>query len=141
MVELARGFIVWMAIVWTVSGVSCGGKVSDTHEFLLTPTHEETTTCTSIADWRTCVYRGCLWGGPDHCDDHSTPAGIVDHLSQGGCFAATICADDTECAASARCGYLAYAPCYFTPDGDGPQCTAYESEVCTYLHACVPSTP
>lgn len=144
MKQLARGLFAWTPLLCIVCGVGCGGKVDgNANELMLAPSQSSapTTTCASIQDWHSCVYHGCLWGGPDHCDSHSAPPGVVDHLSQGGCFAATDCTADSQCGAGTQCAYLAYAPCYFTPDGDGPQCTAYESQVCTYLRSCVTAPP
>jgi len=139
--QLARGLFAWTPLLWIASGVGCGGKVDGApNDLMLAPAQESTqmATCGDIHDFRTCVYHHCLWGGPDSCDGHSLPPGDVEHVSTGGCFSATACSEDAQCGAGTQCAYLAYAPCYFTPDGDGPQCTAYESQICTYLHACVP---
>ena len=139
--QLARSLFVGIPLLWVASGVGCGGKVDgNTNEVTLAPTQEamQMATCGSIKDYRTCVYHHCLWGGPDSCASYSLPPGDVEHLSAGGCFSATECAGDGQCGPGTQCAYLAYAPCYFTADGDGPQCTAYESQICTYLRACVP---
>ena len=134
------GIALLSAALVMVSLLGCSGKMDDAQKHLILSPAQSTTSssvCDAIQDWRTCAYNGCLWGGPDRCDGHSQPAGAVEHLSQGGCFAVTECSSDADCSAGLRCGSLAYAPCYFTPDGDGPSCTAYDSQVCTYATACV----
>ncbi len=131
----------WIGLSSIVTLLCCGGKVDDNQLMQQSPTTHiaSITQCEDITDYKTCAYRGCLWGGPDHCDGHSAPSGDVVHQTAGGCFAVTACTTSSDCGAKTVCGYLAYAPCYFAADGDGPQCTAYESQVCTYLQSCVPA--